>query len=243
MNASLCSIITKNIADRIISTTPFPSNIIPLWVIEVFCGQGNICRKVGVQSRKDDELVAIGTFFNFDEETTLKQDIILETVEEGWWYCATLPNQQVTTTLFTDATITKEKQLHKFENWINLLFKTRYAKNKIQQAKSREKLWTRNAFSQITDITTKKNFLAVGDAIAAFDPISSMGIGFAMSSACNAAKAIIDTNNDYDTIVNYQENINAIYRNYLNIKSSFYQKERRWEEAAFWQSRLANVLV
>ncbi|MFK7950750.1 MAG: lysine-epsilon-oxidase maturase LodB [Saprospiraceae bacterium] len=213
------------------------------YLIDATGRQSNICRKVGVSSKKDDELVAIGTFVNFERDDTLKQDILIETIEEGWWYCATLPNQQVTTTLFTDASVVKEKQLHKFENWSRLLSKTLYIKNKLKTAKSCEKLWTRNAFSQLTNITTRKNFLAVGDAIASFDPISSMGIGFAISSGCHAAKAIIDTNNDYDTIVNYQENINVIYRNYQEVKSSFYQKEHRWENATFWERRLKMALV
>jgi flavin-dependent dehydrogenase len=80
----------------------------------------------------------------------------------------------------------------------------------------------KNAFSQIADISSSKNFLAVGDAAASFDPISSMGIGFAISSACHAAKAIIDADSGHEnTFVNYQENINTIYHNYLTNENIF----------------------
>jgi flavin-dependent dehydrogenase len=211
------------------------------YLIDATGRQSNVCRKLGLSSAKKDDLVAVGVFLHFEDSNILKQDILIETIEEGWWYCATLPNQQMTVTLFTDTHIVKEKKLKKIENWNKLLLDTVHIKNKIKNASSLENFWVKNAFSQVTDSTSISNFLAVGDAAASFDPISSMGIGFAISSACHAAKAIIDyENKNQSSISNYQQNVNAIFNNYLTIKTQFYDKEKRWQDAPFWKKRIVN---
>ncbi len=209
------------------------------YLIDATGRMGSVCRKIGVQSQRYDELAAIGRFFYFDESQTIEQNIIIESIEDGWWYCASLPNQKMTLTFFSDAQIIKEKKLENTENWSRLLSKTKHIQHKISKAASEGKPWVKNAFSQIADISSSKNFLAVGDAAASFDPISSMGIGFAISSACHAAKAIIDADSGHDnTFLSYQENINTIYHNYLKTKTFFYQKEQRWSDSVFWKKRI-----
>jgi flavin-dependent dehydrogenase len=204
--------------------------------------QSNICRKLGIPSTRHDELVAIGAFLQFENTSTLQQDILLETVPEGWWYCATLPNEKMTLTLFTDADIAKTQQLNKKENWNRLLANTLFVKNKVHGSISYGNPWVKNAFSQYTNTTLSRNFIAVGDAAASFDPISSMGIGFAVSSACHAAKAVIDYSNGHQNAIHqYQQNIEKIFTNYLSIKSQFYAKERRWPLELFWQRRMMHT--
>ena len=209
------------------------------YLIDATGRSGSVGRKLGLESTRYDELTAIGKFLYCKESQHVKQDIVIESIEDGWWYCATLPNQKMTLTFFTDASIIKEKRLEKIENWNELLSKTTHIQHKITAAYSVGKPWVKNAFSQVTDILSRKNFVAVGDAVASFDPISSMGIGFAITSACNAAKAIIDANLGYEkTFTSYQENINAIYHQYLQTKAFFYQKEQRWSNSAFWRKRI-----
>ena len=209
------------------------------YLIDATGRSGSVGRKLGIESKRYDELTAIGKFLHVKASQQVKQDIIIEAVEDGWWYCATLPNQKMTLTFFSDAAIIRKKRLEKLENWNDMLSKTKYIKHKIAPAESQGKPWVRNAFSQISNVLSKNNFVAVGDAIASFDPISSMGIGFAINSACNAAKAIIDADLGHErTFSNYQENINAIYRQYIETKAFFYKKEQRWHEAPFWQNRL-----
>ncbi|WP_109851803.1 lysine-epsilon-oxidase maturase LodB [Aquimarina sp. AU58] len=207
--------------------------------------QNAVSRNLGLKPLKSDELVAIGTFITFEKGKVPAQEVLLETVEEGWWYCATLPNDKIGLTLFTDAGIAKEKQLQKTHQFNQLLLNTRYIKNKIKQGVSYQSPWVRNAFSKLIDITPIKNYIAVGDAIASFDPISSMGIGFALSSACHASKTIIDFENSGDDTcrLDYQHNINAIYKDYQQTKNQFYATEQRWKESEFWQQRLMSNTI
>jgi flavin-dependent dehydrogenase len=200
--------------------------------------QSNVARKLGIPSVKQDELVAVGAFLTFDAHQPLKQEIVLETIPQGWWYCATLPNQTMTVTLFTDANSVKENQWHQAKNWQQLLANTVHIKHKLIHAKASSKPWVKNAFSQITTSTGKPHFIAVGDAAASFDPISSMGLGFAISSACHAARALMDCDKGNSSAIgHYQGNIETIFNNYLSLKRQFYSKEQRWADAAFWGTR------
>ena len=102
-----------------------------------------------------------------------------------------------------------------------------------------EKPWIRNAATHISDSTACDNFIAIGDAAASFDPVSSMGIGFAISSACHAARLIqtqLTENTPTKTDI-YQQDILANFNNYMKIRSQFYQKETRWASADFWKRR------
>ncbi len=208
------------------------------YLIDATGRHANVCRKLGIDSVKHDELMAVGTFLHLKDSVVPRQEILIETIKEGWWYCATLPNRKMTVTLFTDAGILKEKQLQKKENWERLLSITSHIKHKLKDELSYEGLWIKSAFSQITNSAVRNNFIAVGDAAASFDPISSMGIGFAISSACHATRAILDYNRGYQfAIADYQQNVYNIFENYLSVKSQFYKKEKRWQDSAFWYKR------
>lgn len=207
------------------------------YLVDASGRQSHVCRKIGAGLTKCDDLVAVGAFLQLRDDKVMEQEILLETVQDGWWYFAALPNQQTVVSLFTDSAIVKEKQLQKVENWIEMLSKTRHIKKKVGHLMMDNKLWVRNAFSHLSDTANQHHFVAVGDAVASFDPISSMGIGFAMSSACHAAKAIMDHQEHRDALLEYQKSISGIFNHYLETKSLYYKKEQRWNDSPFWATR------
>jgi flavin-dependent dehydrogenase len=210
------------------------------YLVDATGRNATICRQVGASAEKMDALMGVGFFFELAEDANLRQEQLLETTEFGWWYVAQLPNNKVVATFFTDADIVSEKQLNQQENWNALLQQTKQVKHKLKGASSLStKPWVRNAATQISDSSTIDNFIAIGDAAAAFDPISSMGIGFAMTSACHAAKLIqeqLSTETKAESLI-YQENLFKNFENYLTIRQQFYQKEKRWLSSPFWQRR------
>ncbi len=207
------------------------------YLIDATGRQSHLARHLEAKITKDDELVAVGAFLQFQEEKALEQDFFLETVEDGWWYYAVLPGRKIVLSLFTDAHNVKEKQLNKIENWIALLLNTVHVKHKVSGSMTFEKPWVKNAYSHFTDGTKIKNFITIGDAACSFDPISSMGIGFAMSSACNGALAIINQDWDVNSIRHYNEDLKRIYYDYICTKSQYYKEEKRWPHAQFWKNR------
>ena len=213
------------------------------YVIDATGRQSKICRLLDIASVKQDQLVAVGAFLQpQDDRSTISQELLLEATEEGWWYTASLPGRKIVASFFTDADRAAELQLTKPEAWLEQIRQTRYARQAVSHTQSLEPLWTRNAFSQLNDFSQRENFLAVGDAAAAFDPLSSMGIGFALSSAIQASRALLESDQGTIGAINgYQQDINRIYNDYQELQQQFYRKEQRWTAAPFWKRRHAPI--
>jgi flavin-dependent dehydrogenase len=208
------------------------------YLIDATGRQSSICRQLDIKTIKADQLVGVGTFATFASDQQLMQETYMETVSDGWWYCSAIPHSRANITFFTDADIVKDLRLQKNENWNYLLSQTKHIKRLLRNTTSENDVWTKNAFSQIVERHERPNFLAVGDAAVSFDPISSMGIGFALTSGCSGAKALIDLHRGHESAVaNYWNDLNTIYDQFLEQKYQFYNKESRWKDARFWMRR------
>ena len=209
------------------------------YLVDASGRSANVCRKVGGSSQKHDSLMGVGLFLELNDKSK-KFEQTLESVELGWWYSACLPDNKMVVTFFSDADIISEYKLHQLETWQGLLQETNHIKYLITNTEAlSDKLWVRNAHTQISDIRNLENFIAIGDAAVSFDPISSMGIGFSISSACFAAKYIAHKIEEgSSTIATYQEDILKNYKQYHSIKTRYYQEEKRWPTSIFWQRRV-----
>lgn len=203
---------------------------------------GNLSKKLGGTEKKLDKLVGIGGFFRSKEEAVLEKYQQLETVNNGWWYSSVLSDDRIGITLFTDSDIASSGSLVKMDSWLPELMKSTHIKQLLPEIASVEgELWLRQAHSRICEFTKVPNFIVVGDAAVSFDPVSSMGIGFAMSSACNAARAIRHKfeSTDSNALEVYQDDLHTQFKTYLKQWKSIYSKERRWSESSFWSRRNA----
>lgn len=209
------------------------------YLVDASGRSANVCRKVGGSSHKYDALIGVGLFLQLDEKTK-KFEQTLESVELGWWYSACLPNNKMVITFFSDADIISKHKLNQLEAWEKLLQETKQIKYLLNNAKAlSNKLWIRNAHTQISDVKNIENFIAIGDAAVSFDPISSMGIGFSISSACFAAKYIANKiEKGFSKTEVYQEDILKNYKQYHDIKTRYYREEKRWPTSSFWQRRI-----
>ncbi|WDD97052.1 lysine-epsilon-oxidase maturase LodB [Thalassomonas actiniarum] len=209
------------------------------------CGRkADVCRQVGVLSARHDKLMGVGAFFHFDKSRKTKQEQVMESHELGWWYCARLPDQRQVVAFFSDADIIGQHRLNQPENWQQLLAQSRHIKfGGKGGAVLAGAPWVRNASSHITHSVLKKNFIAVGDAAASFDPISAIGLGFAMTSACHGAKAVQTqlTSTDKHTkkaqLDAYQQEVVDHFEHYLRLRKKCYRHEHRWSGATFWSRR------
>ncbi len=198
----------------------------------------NVCRKVGGASRKYDSLMGVGLFLKLDDDSK-KFEQTLESVESGWWYSACLPDNNMVMTFFSDADIISQHNLNQLKDWNSLLQASKHVKHLLDGAQAlSDKLWVRNAQTQISDAKNLENFIAIGDAALSFDPISSMGIGFSISSACFAAKHISQKiEQGFSTVDLYQKDILKNFNQYQQTKTRYYQEEKRWASSPFWKRR------
>lgn len=214
------------------------------FLIDASGRQRSTSRLLNIPSDKHDALFGIGAFLAI-KGRNLPSDQMMESTELGWWYSATLQGNYTTTIFFTDSDIVSESEISKPANWYKQLQQTRFVKERIAGFNPAAiNLWSRSAHTHISNIAHSRNFIAIGDAMASFDPISSMGIGFAISSACNAAAVVMLELNESDAnrIAVYQADVNRIFNNYLQQQKKVYQQEKRWPESGFWKRRTATSI-
>ncbi len=82
-------------------------------------------------------------------------------------------------------------------------------------------------------------WLALGDAAAAYDPLSSHGIGSAMGSGFYAGQAIASSlaGHPEEARTAYLQLLQDAYGACLDLQRYHYAQERRWPDAPFWRRR------
>jgi flavin-dependent dehydrogenase len=96
------------------------------------------------------------------------------------------------------------------------------------------------AASARLDRTAGPDWLAIGDAAASFDPLSSQGIGSALETGIAAAVACVRRlGGDADAFTDAGARYEAAWTEYEAGRMSYYGLERRWPEAPFWARRQA----
>jgi flavin-dependent dehydrogenase len=203
--------------------------------------KASIARRLGARSSRQDGLIGVSRYFEMDPNLPWSRDIVIESTESGWWYSAPLPNHRLVVTWMTDAGLWRETTPDRLAHWQSQLAQAPNSYARIQQAAGAadSNLTVRPAYSQILDRAGGSDWLAVGDAAASFDPLSSLGIGFAIHSACHAARAISKTLDDPagDSLRHYHASVQRQFATYLPTWQDYYRRETRFAGAPFWQQR------
>ncbi|RSZ57303.1 NAD(P)/FAD-dependent oxidoreductase [Massilia atriviolacea] len=162
----------------------------------------------------------------------------LEAVEHGWWYAARLPDGSLLVTLYTDAESVRALRLHRAGHWHAALAQ---APQTARLASGGRCLAAPHSFpapSYLLDGTCGANWLAIGDAASAYDPITSQGIIKSLANALLAARAIVQREEGDDaSLARYGAAVGADYARYREARRYFYRLEQRWPEAGFWARR------
>ena len=94
------------------------------------------------------------------------------------------------------------------------------------------------ARSSLLTKPTGDGWIATGDAAAAYDPLSSHGIGSALAGGRSAARAVAATlGGDPTAFTAYRDRLLAGYTHYLCTRHAYYAAEQRWPTAPFWSRR------
>jgi flavin-dependent dehydrogenase len=84
------------------------------------------------------------------------------------------------------------------------------------------------------------DWLAVGDAAGAYDPLTSQGIYKALAGGLQAGDAIArrlaGETGDFSA---YGESLSRSWQEYRRLRSYLYALEGRWPDQPFWQARRA----
>lgn len=84
------------------------------------------------------------------------------------------------------------------------------------------------------------NWIVVGDAACAVDPLSGQGIYKAIETGLRSAAAVARAlEEDTSGMVEYESWIVESFHSYLAVRLQFYRSVERWPGSRFWQKRMA----
>lgn len=202
-------------------------------------------RKQGTRRINYDNLVGVVALLKSDSEP-IDQDSLtmVEAVAEGWWYSALLPGEKLIAGFLNDADLDSTRTARSAEGWESLLNQTEHLRKRIERHGYRIELEPRiaSANSSHLNFVAGESWLAVGDAAAAFDPLSSQGIVTAMESGIQAAATIQSwLAGQREALKNYSDRLEQVFAAYLSNRNFYYSQERRWPDSVFWRRRHSTI--
>jgi 2-polyprenyl-6-methoxyphenol hydroxylase-like FAD-dependent oxidoreductase len=165
---------------------------------------------------------------------------IIESVADGWWYAAARPSGQPAAAFFSDHDLIRRRQAAGPGGWYALLRQTRHVFDALGRPHEPRQVRSTSAASHCLLRLHGGDWAATGDAATAWDPLSASGLTAALRSGSELALAISAALAGNPGALNrYGETIHRRYTRYLFQRSAYYQIEKRWPEAEFWQRRMA----
>jgi flavin-dependent dehydrogenase len=210
------------------------------FVVDATGARSAFARRVGARPVWLDRLTFVYGFFDAQAGTSASRLTMIEAAEDGWWYAAALPGHRLALAFATDPETVRERMLSVEDRWLARVLRTRYIAPRLDGCRFvRGSLAVRAAPSFLLDRVAGARWLAVGDAAAAYDPLSSQGIHKALADGLEAAGAIAAAlASDTDIAPAYAAAIADGFEEYRLNRNYFYRLETRWARSSFWQRRL-----
>jgi flavin-dependent dehydrogenase len=196
-----------------------------------------IARRLGAERRVTDRLAGLVCHLDLPEGPAVRTTLV-EAVREGWWYTAPLPHGQAVAALMTDADLLRGLGMDTVSDFLSKLFATRHVSARLAGARPRGEPRSFPAESHVLSQPHGIGWVAAGDAACAFDPLASLGIGYALTSGIQAAR-IADgwLRGDDSLALAYPDDIARHAAAHGTQSREMYAAERRWPDAPFWVRR------
>lgn len=194
-----------------------------------------LARRLGARRVRYDRLIGVAALLE-SRAPAADTYTLVEAMPDGWWYSALLADGRLAVAFMTDADLLGR------DDWQRRLAKTEETRARVESHGYRltTPLRILPAESSRLDRIEGDGWLALGDAAAAYDPLSSHGIGSALGSGYYAGHAIADLlAGRTEARLAYLGVLQEAYGAYLDLQRRHYAAERRWPDAPFWQRRQA----
>ncbi len=199
------------------------------FVIDATGRQSWVARKLAIERLYESEQLALVAFLQTGQDLKDSTSLV-ETVENGWWYSAKIPNGRVATAFMFDPRQQQKTVTAGVENWQSLLAQSQHTAKRLaglNNACEYELLAPPKivaADSGILQQVYGEGWLAVGDAAMTYDPIASHGLMMSMVSARDAAGAINGlVNGRDDTMKMYAQRMCESFMQYCELRRAFYR--------------------
>jgi flavin-dependent dehydrogenase len=164
---------------------------------------------------------------------------LVEATPEGWWYSAPLPQDRLVAVFMTDTDIARGAGVST-ESWLERLAAATHTGARALRygaGLASPPVIVPASCSRLERFG-ETDWLAIGDAAASQDPLSSEGILVAIESGLDGAAAAGRTlRGDRDALAAAAAEREIRWLTYLEQRNRYYRMERRWPDAPFWRRR------
>lgn len=167
---------------------------------------------------------------------------LIESTADGWWYAALLAGGRLALNFYTDPDLVPANVTRDLAVFRALLKETQFVGRWTAEAVFRLESPPRLASAGTTWIAPAagEGWVAIGDAAAAFDPLSSHGITTALWTAIAAAEgASALVSGDAEPLSEYARKVAAGVQEFLVSRIGVHGQETRFTDRPFWQRRHA----
>jgi 2-polyprenyl-6-methoxyphenol hydroxylase-like FAD-dependent oxidoreductase len=211
------------------------------FVIEATGRASAFARRCGMRRVSLDRLTGLAGHFAAAPGAEPGEAVLLvEAVEDGWWYTAPLPGGRLVAVYMTDAALLRRDGLGDPARWTARLAAAAATRRRVAAQGGRLADAPRivSAGSSFLARPAGDGWVAAGDAAAAFDPLSAQGITAAVTGGLEAAGAALAWLGGAPGILTaFAEHSRRAYAGYLAHRDAYYRAERRWPDSPFWSRR------
>ena len=219
------------------------------FVVDASGRSQSLARRMGARRRLLDSLVALAVHFPAEQDG--HRFTLVEACDEGWFYSSYVPGDGADqppgwwVALMCDADRMRSENLRRFESWSARLQACPYTCERLRGIGTPSAIRAVAAQSALLEPMSGDDWLAVGDAAASHDPLSSSGIVRALDSGIRAGRAIAracrtagspgeSIEHEFCELALAQQ---VASQQYLGTWARYYQMEQRWPESPFWRRR------
>jgi flavin-dependent dehydrogenase len=205
-----------------------------------------LARRLGTRRVRYDRLVGLSGLLT-SPAPALDTYTLVEATPEGWWYSALLAAGRLAAAFLTDGDLLDRALLQASRDpsgWWSRLADTTATRERVEANGYRladgAALRVLPAETSRLDSIAGERWLALGDAAAAYDPLSSHGVASAMGSGYYAGHAMADLLAGREEAgPAYLDILQRACGDCLDLQREHYARERRWPDAPFWRRRHA----
>jgi flavin-dependent dehydrogenase len=199
-----------------------------------------LARRLGARRLRYDRLLGVAALLA-SRTPAADTYTLVEATPEGWWYSALLADGRLAVVAMGDGDLLPRRLLSGDPaSWQQLLRRTQATRERVEEHgyAVTAPLRILPAESSRLDTICGDRWIALGDAAAAYDPLSSYGVASAMGSGFYGGNAIADLlAGRPEARLAYLDVMQSAYATYLDLLGEHYARERRWPDAPFWRRR------
>jgi flavin-dependent dehydrogenase len=210
------------------------------FVVDATGRSSRLARALGVRRTRYDRLVGVTAVLRNSGPGLGDSFTLVETVPAGWWYSAPVPGGGLAVAFMTDGDRLDRVGVRDPGGWHALVRQSGPTHDRVRTGAYGLSAPPHVAPANTSRLTLAagEGWLAVGDAAAAFDPLSSYGICSALGTGFHAAEAIAEAAAGRPSALGeYACLIDRAWACYVAKYREHYESERRWPEEPFWRRR------